>query len=614
MKINKVENDFNAVGFRRKLNAAEMKVYTNSINQGLKLLNKQIDIIIHNSSAPTIKTENIGIGSLFSNTTQKLLIPFLKSHGITGIQQEPNNLRKLGDYSPYAPESSAKNIFMIPLEKLITSEYGNILSKQTFENIIHNVPNTNKVDYAYIEKTFEKALKEAYKNFIKDGVLRDEFNEFKTKNHNLEKAAIFNVLSHKYVKNWEVWKNVDKFLFSPQNEKQQAKVEKRLDEIRTQYADDIDYFMFKQFIVELENKKSNKLSDASGIKIIGDSPVASPAADEWINQNLYLKGMAIGCPPDYFSKNGQRWGFKYFNPKYIFNPDGTLGKAGKILKEKYDKFFSSFPGGLRIDHVIGLVDPFIYTVKSKKMTSFNSGRIYSLFTGMFQKKEENYSNIMEKIVLKSAKEHGMSKDNIICEDLGDYNEPTNNVMNKLGLSGLTVTQFDYRGATAPQKNVIMIGSHDNKSFLEYTDEIFDNPKRKKQFIRKTGLLAKDIAPKDASKQEIKKLRTNIRKDKKSYIAASFAELFTSPAKRIQIFFADFWGIPETYNVPGTTKGNWSLRIGSDFENDYYKAVSEGKAPNLAKSIAVALRQRGLDKKNAELMKNLDDSAKILAEV
>ena len=126
--------------------------------------------------------------------------------------------------------------------------------------------------------------------------------------------------------------------------------------------------------------------------------------------------------------------------------------------------------------------------------------------------------------------------------------------------------------------------------------------------------SKDIAPKDASKQEIKKLRTNIRKDKKSYIAASFAELFTSPAKRIQIFFADFWGIPETYNVPGTTKGNWSLRIGSDFENDYYKAVSEGKAPNLAKSIAVALRQRGLDKKNAELMKNLDDSAKILAEV
>ena len=54
-------------------------------------------------------------------------------------------------------------------------------------------------------------------------------------------------------------------------------------------------------------------------------------------QNLYLDKVAIGAPPDYFSKNGQRWGFKYFNPKHIFNKDGSLGKAGEALKKKYQE-------------------------------------------------------------------------------------------------------------------------------------------------------------------------------------------------------------------------------------------------------------------------------------
>ena len=56
-----------------------------------------------------------------------------------------------------------------------------------------------------------------------------------------------------------------------------------------------------------------------------------------------------------------------------------------------------------------------------------------------------------------------------------------------------------------------------------------------------------------------------------------------------------------------------MRLGEDFENDYYKAASEGKAPNLAGTVAAALRQRGLDKENEALMKDLDNSARIIAE-
>ena len=53
-------------------------------------------------------------------------------------------------------------------------------------------------------------------------------------------------------------------------------------------------------------------------------------------------------------------------------------------------------------------------------------------------------------------------------------------------------------------------------------------------------------------------------------------------------------------------------MGENFEEDYYKAVAEGKAPNFANAVATALRQRGLDKGRDELMHNLDESAKIIA--
>ena len=631
MRIQPVDN---STAFKRKPNAKEMQVYTSSVNKGLELLGKQVDVILHNSSAPAVAAENTGIGSLFSRTTITKLFPFLKSHGIKGIQQEPNGLRKVLDNSPYAPESNAKNIYMIPLEKLTTEEYGNILSKKTFDSIVQNNPSKDEVHYPYIRTMYEVALREAYGNAKNS----KEFLEFKTaRESDFEQGAIYRILSKIHGNdNFTIWANndsytdkeldltnkstgvnswdkLDKTLYSSNSPKAKA----RIAELKEKYADDYDYYIFQQMILEKENEKSNKLAQETGIKIIGDSPVASTDVENWVNKNLFLKGMAIGCPPDYFSKSGQRWGFPYYNPKEIFNADGSLGKAGEALKKKYEEYFASFPGGLRIDHVIGLIDPFIYTKSSNKMTNTNSGRIYSQFTGEFQKKtDEEYAALLTKIIIPAAQKYGHDISSVICEDLGDRNIPTERVMKKLNLSGISVTQFDHRGATAPERNLIMLGSHDNPSFLEFVQDLFnfgDDKVKKARFLKKTKLLAEDTAPKEATKEELKEYIKTLRSDKLKFIAASFTELFTSPAKRVQIFFADFWGLGKTYNRPGTTQGNWALRLGEDFENDYYKAASEGKAPNLAGTVAAALRQRGLDKENEALMKDLDNSARIIAE-
>lgn len=605
----RVEGVGGKVSFQQKLNATQMKKYTSSINKSLKLLNKEVDVILHNSSAPSIKEENVGIGSLFSNTVKNKLIPFLKQHGFSGIQQEPNGLRKPFDNSPYASLSESKNIFMIPLEKLASGEYEHILSKKTFENIVKNNPKANIVDYNYVKENYNIALREAYENIKSKPNLWEQLEKDFDKDLH-EKTAIFNVLSKEYnTDDWTKWKQIDKTLFSHIED---INAQKRILELKNKYKDDIEFFNFTQMILENESKKANELTKQTGVKIIGDSPVAQPTVTEWIYQDLFLKDKAIGCPPDYFSKNGQRWGFKYFNPKEIFNTDGSLGKAGEVLRQKYENYFATCSGGIRIDHIIGLIDPFIYSTKSKKMTPENSGRIFSQ-AGEFQKQTtEDFASILKKIVIPAAEKYGIKKENIICEDLGDATKPVQDVMRELNLTGINVTQFNHRGKNAKPNSVIMLGSHDNQSYLEFTDNLFKKS-GSIEFLDKTKMLAEDTKSQNLSQVEGKEYLENIRTNKSSFINASFVELFTSPAKKVQIFFTDLFGIPKTYNKPGTTRGNWALRLDENFEKDYYQAVAEGKAPNFAKILGDTLRHFGLDKNNQTLIKDLDETAKILSQ-
>ena len=609
MRVQKIDN---SVSFARKPNSTEMQVYTSSVNRGLELLGKQVDVILHNASAPAVKSENTGIGSLFSRTTVTKLFPFLKNHGITGIQQEPNGFRKAWDNSPYALEANTKNIFMIPLEKLASAEYGYILSKETFNKIVQNNPSKEIVDYTYIRKMYDIALKEAFNNSKNS----PEFLEFKASHEKeYEQSALYRILSQLHGNDdFHTWETADKTLYlHPRSKSSKA----RISELKEKYRDEYDYYIFQQMILEKENRKANKAAKETGIKIIGDSPVAPSMVEAWTQQDLFMEGVSLGCPPDYFSEDGQRWGFPYYKPEEIFNQDGSLGKAGKALKKKYEEYFASFPGGIRIDHIIGLIDPFIYTNASKKMTNENSGRIYSKDGSQYQKhSDEEYAALIQKIIIPAAEKFGLNKSAIICEDLGEQTQPVRNVMNKLNLSGIEVTQYDYRGAHTPAKNVIMLGSHDNTSFIEFVEDLFNfhgNHDKTARFMRKTEYLVQDTAPQGASQEAKERYLKELRTDKLKFIASSFTELFTSPAKRVQIFFTDLWGIGKTYNRPGTTQGNWALRLSEDFENDYYRAAAEGNAPNFAEIIASALRHRGLDKGQEALMNDLDKSAKIIAE-
>lgn len=628
------------INFKRRLTANEVKPYAQTVKQGLNVLGKELDIILHNSAAPSFEKDNTGIGSLLSVISEKLLTPFLGKHGITSIQMDPDGLRKGFDGSPYVGDTFAKNVLMIPLEKLKSKRYGSILNKDTLQHIVNNRPNkaTNRVDYSYVVPQYETALKEAFNNFKMksqnidalpakeiDGIkkLNQEFIEFKNeKTPLLEKNAIYQVLSDIHGNDyWKNWPNeLDKNLLNPKaGEENLAK--NRLAELKQNHSEDIDFFMFKQMLVSTARKETNEINSKNGIKSIGDSAVAFSNVDVWANQSLFKKDWSLGCPPDFFSADGQAWGFEILEPQHMFKEDGSLGDGGKLLFQKYETMFQDNPGGVRIDHLIGLIDPFVY---KDKPTSSSAGRLFSSpnnpeLAKYAKNTTEEYAQIIEKIVIPAAKKAGLAAENIICEDLGTVTEPTTRVINDLNLRGIAVTQYasgtetdSFRGKNVPAKNLIMIGSHDNISFIEHTKELFD----KNEVGKFSELLSRDILPETVSFEEIMALKGKIESNPETYMAAKFTELFTSPAKKVQVFFTDLLGIGETYNKPGTSGGeNWSLRMPTNFEKNYHKNLENGVGLNLPEVLSNAIRQKGDDfvKQNQELLSSLDNFKQILKE-
>ena len=80
-----------------------------------------------------------------------------------------------------------------------------------------------------------------------------------------------------------------------------------------------------------------------------------------------------------------------------------------------------------------------------------------------------YGRLIEKIVIGAAKECGLDKNAIVCEDLGTLTNPVAAVMEKYELQGMRLTQFvvpekpahPYRCKNITENVWNMVGTHDN---------------------------------------------------------------------------------------------------------------------------------------------------------
>jgi 4-alpha-glucanotransferase len=617
------------------------------IKSALKALGKKnLALIIHSNSFPALSDEDTGFGSANSNAGRKL-IDYL-SGVFNMIQFGPAGKTKSCDASPYNSTVFSLNPLSIDLKLLTTKKWENILSEETFKQVVadNNKKNSGYTNYSYIYRAQENALREAYENFIKKSPfkLMRKFEYFKYNNkYWLESDALYEALTIENGNDyWPSWKNeIDKNLMNPQSNEERMIYGDRRREIEKKYAKEIDFYCFCQFVAARQSKKTRKYAKEKDIKLIADRQVSFSDRDTWAYKEMFFDGWSLGCPPDYFSKNGQAWGFPVMDPEKLFKPDGSLAKGGRFLKSIFKKMFKENNGGIRIDHIVGLIDPWVYKSNKTPKVKDGAGRLYSSpehsdlakyaipsledlnkevdadnelrVKTLTEEQVEKYASVIERILIDAAEEEGLSKDDIIFEDLGTVTTPVESVMKAYKLLGMKVTQFVnpekenhiYRGCNIPKKCWVMVGSHDNKPISMWAKSLVNTHNG---YLHAKNLV-EDVYPNAENKDDLIVKMTN---DYKFLMLTKFAELFTCEAENVQIFFTDYFGVEDVYNSPGTSgEKNWSLRLPNNFEELYKTNLANGTAFNLPLVLKIAMEAKDekFQTKHKQIMKDLDSIIK-----
>ena len=552
-------------------------------------------IILHGSCFPS-SGPDIGIGTPYSEPAKDLIKEFMM-YGFNAIQLGPSGEISSFDISPYASKVYAKNPLFIDVKKLTKPEYAEILSNETYDNItdLNKVKGQN-YNYANFLEAFENmdiALEEAYTTFkqkLRDKdpaalALNKEFDEFKKKSEDwLVKDGIFKILSKMNgTDDFTKWENrLDADLILRLDKGDRIAV-KRYNQILNRSKDKIEKNSFTQFLIDKQIRENKEFRDANNFTYINDLLVGCSKSDVWANPEAFLEGYAIGCKYGGKDNSPQAWDLPVLNPKRLFNADGTLDVAGMFLKKKLLSALE-YCETVRVDHAMGLVDPWIYDANSV----YSSNGIVRSIKGDYISNmpgidpDGNYRNILEKIALPTLEEKGVTNTDVVWEDLGDRTGVFNEIYyNKFNLPSIKQLEWD-KGESADHNDTSLISSHDSPPTRMMNYNAWD-----KEYL--VGYLKPDPAKRNEQNQFWQSINSN----PMELIKAKFVELFRS-SKNIQMSFADFFAIDKRYNIPGEMNNtNWKLRMNNNYIDTYYKNLSSGEptAPNIPELLAKAVQAK-----------------------
>ncbi|MBU5483276.1 4-alpha-glucanotransferase [Clostridium sp. MSJ-11] len=470
------------------------------------MITRSSGILMHITSLPS----PYGIGTFGKEAYD--FVDFLEKSGQKYWQILPIGPTGYGD-SPYQSYSAfAGNPYLIDLPLL--TEMG-LLKDEDYENIDFGEDCT-KVDYNKIFKNKMPILKKAFKN--SKGKYENEIKRFREENKLwIEDYVLYMSIKEKFsLKPWQEW-----------DEEIKLRDEEVLKKYKEELKEEIDYWMFLQYIffkqwMELKNYANHK-----GIKIIGDIPiyVATDSADTWANSEVFVLDenknptVVSGCPPDAFSPTGQLWG----NPIYRWD---YLDKTGYAWWIERIKASSKIYDITRIDHFRGFES--YWEVPAKEDTAINGKWVKGPGMKLFNKIKEELGEI-----------------EIIAEDLGFLTKEVIDFRIASGYPGMKILEFafdtreesDYLPHNYDKNCVVYTGTHDNDTvngWLENTNE------KDVEFAIKYLKLTKE----------------------EGYNWGFIRGALSSVANLAVIQMQDYLGLSTEarMNVPSTIGGNWQWRV------------------------------------------------------
>ncbi len=305
---------------------------------------------------------------------------------------------------------------------------------------------------------------------------------------------------------------------------------KALEEYRSKYAEEVEFYKFLQYKFIVQWKALKKYANKKGVKIIGDIPiyVAFDSADTWASPELFkfdengFPTAVAGCPPDGFSATGQLWG----NPLYDWDYHEKTGYKWWIrrIKHCYELY-----DVVRVDHFRAF-DAY-YAIPYGDPTAEFGKWVKGPGFGLFKAIREKLGDV-----------------DMIAEDLGFLTDSVLRLVKRTGCPGMKVLQFafdaredsDYLPHNYMYNTVCYTGTHDNETTVGW----FKGMKKSDRKMAMNYLNRKEFAS-----------------DKD--IAMSFIKLaMASVSKLCVIPMQDYLGLGNEarINTPSTLGGNWEWRM------------------------------------------------------
>ncbi len=290
---------------------------------------------------------NWGIGDF---TDLRALMDWAGEHGAAAVGVNPLHALFLDTPENASPYSPCSRYFLNPLYLDVTAvpDYAESTEIQQFASTsnvfdavrstrtrdIVNYTATARVKLAVLERLYRHFLTfhrgetdgrgHAYRAFVAEAGAR------------LHRFALFQMLAERFgTHDWTAW---------PQPWQRPDSTEY----LSSDQIERVGFFQYLQWQCSIQLSAAAKRTNGMPIGLYNDLAVGVDAAgaDHWADQDLLLRNVGVGAPPDPFNERGQNWGLVTFNPH-------------RLRASGYAQFISLLranmhgAGALRIDHVIG---------------------------------------------------------------------------------------------------------------------------------------------------------------------------------------------------------------------------------------------------------------------
>ena len=349
-------------------------------------------------------------------------VDFLADAGQKIWQLLPLSPTGYGD-SPYQSCSAfAGNPYFIDLDAL--KEEGLLTAAQLKAEPWGDDP--KQVDYGTLYTSRYKVLRTAYAAWRKackglhgcSDYFPDDYYAFTLSNEAwLEDYALYMALKvANGMKNWVEWER-------PYRLRDKA----ALAAFAAENEEEIGFWKFVQYKFSTQWQAVKQYANDKGVQILGDIPiyVSADSVDAWVGGKLFeldAEGRfarVAGCPPDYFSADGQLWG----NPLYNWTYHKQTGYAWWVQRVRHALGIYDL---LRIDHFRGFDTYWAIPADSAtaKTGKWENGPGMELF---------------------DALEQALGQLPIIAEDLGELFPSVRKLLADSTFPGMKVLQFAFSG-------------------------------------------------------------------------------------------------------------------------------------------------------------------------